>query len=556
MHPRSILPVLPFLLFTIAPVAAQRMERDYARSPVLARQGIAATSQTLASQAAAQILAKGGSAVDAAITANAVLGVVEPMMCGIGGDLFVLYWDAKSQKLIGLNASGWSPKALTRELLESRKIKTMPSSGILSTTVPGTVDGWHRMHQRYGKLPWKSLFTEAVRYAEEGFPVHEIVSSGWDVNTISKTEESKRVFLPGGKAPQAGDMFRNPDLGRALRLIAEQGPDAFYKGDIAKAILRTSKKLGGVMEAADLAEFASEFVEPIHSDYRGWRVYELPPNGQGMAALQMLNMMEISAASPAGPHSPAEMHKKIEAMKLAYGDLESYIADPRFAKLPVAGMLSKTYARQRASLIDPQKANCTMKPGEPPASDTTYLATVDREGNIASWIQSVSSIFGSGVGVEGMGFHLHNRGAGFKLDPKHPNTLAGRKRPFHTIIPAFLEKGDVRIGFGIMGGSNQPLAHAQFVSNIVDYGMNIQAALEAARFTKRNRGGCDVQIESRAGLATIEALSALGHQVNVRKAHSPAMGRGNAVLHDASRKLNQGASDSRADGAAIPAPLE
>jgi gamma-glutamyltranspeptidase/glutathione hydrolase len=531
------------------------MERDYARSPVLARQGIAATSQTMASQAAAQILARGGSAVDAAITANAVLGVVEPMMCGIGGDLFVLYWDAHARKLIGLNASGWSPRALTRELLESRKIKSMPGNGILSATVPGTVDGWHKMHQRYGKLPWKSLFTEAIRYAEEGFPVHEIVSTAWDIPTLSRTEESKRVFLPAGKAPQAGDIFRNPDLGKALRLIAEQGPQAFYKGEIAAAILRTSAHLGGVFEAADLAEFSSEWVEPIHTDYRGWRIYELPPNGQGMAALQMLNMMELSPASPAGPHSPTEMHKKIEAMKLAYGDLDPYIADPRFAKLPVAGMLSKSYAQQRASLIQPQKANCEMKPGEPPSSDTTYLATVDAEGNIASWIQSVSSIFGSGVGVEGMGFHLHNRGAGFKLDPKHPNALAGRKRPFHTIIPAFMEKGDVRIGFGIMGGSNQPLAHAQFVSNIADYGMNIQAALEAARFTKRNRGGCDVQIESRVGLATIEALSALGHQVNVRKAHSPAMGRGNAVLHDSSRKLNQGASDSRADGAAIPAPL-
>lgn len=550
---------MPLRLFSLALVCfsltAQRMERDYGRSPVLARQGIAATSQTLASQAAAQILAKGGSAVDAAITANAVLGVVEPMMCGIGGDLFVLYWDAKSRKLIGLNASGWSPKALTRELLEARKIKSMPSNGILSATVPGTVDGWHKMHQRYGKLPWKSLFTEAIRYAEDGFPVHEIVATAWDINTISRTTESKRVFLPNGNPPRAGDLFRNPDLGKALRLIADQGPSAFYQGDIAKAILRTSQTLGGVMEAADLAEFSSEWVEPISSDYRGWRVYELPPNGQGMAALQMLNIMELTPAAAAGPHSPAEMHKKIEAMKLAYGDLDSYIADPRFAKLPVPGMLSKAYARERASLINPNKANCDMKAGTPPASDTTYLATVDADGNIASWIQSVSSIFGSGVGVEGMGFHLHNRGAGFKLDPKHPNVLAGRKRPFHTIIPAFLEKGDIRIGFGIMGGSNQPLAHAQFVSHIVDYGMNIQAALEAARFTKRNRGGCDVQVESRVGLSTIEALSLLGHQLNIRKAHSPAMGRGNAVLHDASRKLNQGASDSRADGAAIPAPL-
>ncbi|MCS7023340.1 MAG: gamma-glutamyltransferase [Bryobacteraceae bacterium] len=555
MFARGLFVVFYGLVVFERPLVGQSLERHHARSVVIARQGIAATSQVLASQSAAQILGRGGSAVDAAIAANAVLGVTEPMMCGLGGDLFVLYWEAKSRKLVGLNASGWSPRKLTIELLKQRKIESMPSSGILSATVPGTVDGWRKMHQRYGRLPWESLFRDAIFYAEHGFPVHEIAASAWDEKRLSLTSESKRVFLPHGKAPRAGELFRNPDLARALRLIAKEGPETFYKGEIARAILRTSEKLQGVMEAADLADFSSEFVEPIFTDYRGWRVYELPPNGQGLAALQMLNMMELSPPSPSGPHSPAEMHKKIEAMKLAYGDLQSYVADPRFVQLPLPGLLSKEYAKQRAARIHPEKANCEMKPGHPPSSDTTYLAIVDAEGNIASWIQSISSVFGSGVVVEGMGFHLHNRGAGFQLDAKHPNGLAGRKRPFHTIIPGFLEKGDIRIGFGIMGGSNQPLAHAQFVSHVVDYGMDIQAALEAARFTKRNRGGCDVQIESRVGLTTIEALTALGHQVSVRKAYSPVMGRGNAVLHDASRQLNFGASDPRADGAAIPAPI-
>jgi len=306
------------------------------------------------------------------------------------------------------------------------------------------------------------------------------------------------------------------------------------------------------MAADDLALFKPEWVEPVSTNYRGWTVYELPPNGQGMAALEMLNIMEVTPASADGPSSVTELHKKIEAMKLAYADLYRYNADPRFAKVPVKGLLSKEYAKERAKLIDPAKANCEVMAGAPPMSDTTYLTAVDRDGNIVSLIQSNYASFGSGITVRGMGFALQNRGALFSLDPASPNVLAPRKRPFHTIIPAFMEKGDQHIGFGIMGGPNQPLAHAQFVSNIVDYGMNIQAALENARFTVSDKRGCNILIESRVKPDVRDKLTALGHQLEVRKEYSATMGRGQAVLHDAGSGVNYGASDARADGSAEP----
>src|SRR5580704_15508279 len=533
--------------------------RNYGRSMVISKQGIAATSQTLASEAAAQILARGGSAVDGAIAANAVLGLVEPMMDGIGGDVFAIYWDAKSGKLTGLNGSGPAPRGLSPKFLAEKGVKTMPAAGIHSVTVPGAVDGWAKMHQKFGKLPWKDLFAPAIAYAEDGFPVTEEIVEAWSsaavVKKLKGQDESARMFLPKGKPPVEGDVFRNPDLARVYRLIAEKGPDAFYKGEIAAAILKTSQKLGGTMTAEDLASFSAEFVTPISSDYRGWRVYELPPNGQGMAALEMLNIMETSPASTFGPFSPAEMHERIEAMKLAYSDLRRYDADPRMYDVPVATLLSKEYARKRAALIDPVKANCDVPAGQPIAGDTTYLTVVDKDGNIASWIQSVSAAFGSGVTVEGMGFVLQNRGANFVLDPKHPNVLAGGKRSLHTIIPAFMEKGDLHVGFGIMGGFNQPLAHAQFVSNIVDYGMNLQAAIEAPRFTKLNATGCDVSIEMRVPSQTLQQLSERGHHINIRREYTQEMGRGQAIMHDSKTGVNYAASDPRADGSAVPEPI-
>jgi gamma-glutamyltranspeptidase / glutathione hydrolase len=529
-------------------------DRSHARSMVITRYGIVATSHTLASTAGAQVLARGGSAADAAIAANAVLGVTEPMMNGMGGDLFALYWDAKTGKLYGLNASGWAPQGLTIAHLAAKGATSMPHSGIDTVTVPGAVAGWDQLHQRFGRLPWKEILQPAIFYAEQGYPVPELIHGFWQEASQLTDRESRRVYLPGGQVPAVGEVFHNADLAKALRAIATDGPKAFYQGNIAHAILSTSQELGGTLSADDLAQFVPEWVEPISTTYRGWTVYELPPNGQGMAALEMLNIMETSPPSADGPLSVAALHKKIEAMKLAYADLGRYNADPRFTKVPVKGLLSKDYAKERVQHIDPAKANCEVGPGVPATSETTYLSVVDREGNIVSLIQSNYAEFGSGITVRGMGFALQNRGALFSLDASHPNALAPRKRPFHTIIPAFMERGDQHIGFGIMGGANQPLAHAQFVSNVVDYGMNIQAALETARFTVSPERGCNIVIESRVSSEVRDKLTAMGHKFRVDREYSTAMGRGQAVLHDASTKVNYGASDARADGSAEPEP--
>jgi len=554
---RLSIPLIILLCLLTFTLAAQ--ERSNARSMVITDRGIVATSHYLASQAGAQVLAKGGSAMDAAIAANATLGVVEPMANGIGGDLFLIYWDAKTGKLYGLNSSGWAPRKLTIDFLAKQGINAMPQEGIHSVTVPGAVEGWSKAHERFGHMPWKELFTSAIYYAEHGYAVPEMIHGYWvrDEAKMQKSAEAKRVFLPNGKAPEIGEWFKNPDVAKALMLVADQGRDAFYKGAIAQAIIQTSNANGGTMQAEDLAEFAAEWVEPVSTDYRGWKVYELPPNGQGMAALEMLNIMEQFPAEKEGPAATVELHKKIEAMKLAYADLYLYNADPKFAKVPLHGLLDKAYAKQRAALMDANKANCDPGAGIPAGSDTTYLSVVDKKGNIVSLIQSNYNGFGSGVVVNGMGFALQNRGGLFVLDPKHPNALLPRKRPFHTIIPAFMEHGDVHIGFGIMGGANQPVAHAQFVSNVVDYGMDIQAAMEAPRFTVAgNKVTCDIVIESRVKPDVLNALSAKGHKLSVRKEYSTAMGRGQAVMHNSKTGLNFGASDARADGMAQPEPPE
>ena len=544
-------------ILIVVGITAQAQDRSHARSMVITRDGIVATSHVQASVAGAQILAKGGSAVDAAIAANAVLGVTEPMMNGIGGDLFAIYWEAKTGKLYGLNSSGWAPQGLTPEHLRSKGVTSMPETGIDAVTVPGAVAGWEALHGRFGKFPLNQILQPAIYYATNGYPVPELIHGFWEgsVQTLSSDPESRRVYLPNGKAPAVGEIFQNPDLAKTLRLIAAQGASAYYKGEIAEAIVATSRAHGGTMAAADLAEFAPEWVEPVSTTYRGWTIYELPPNGQGMAALEMLNLMATREASSEGPSSVTELHKKIEAMRLAYADLHRYDADPRFAKVPVQGLLSKEYARDRAKLIDPAKANCAADAGKPPASETTYLSVVDHDGNIVSLIQSNYDEFGSGITVKEMGFALQDRGALFTLDPASPNVLAPRKRPFHTIIPAFMEKGDQHIGFGIMGGANQPLAHAQFVSNVVDYGMNIQAALENPRFTVSPKArGCNIVIESRVKPEVREKLTGMGHILQVDREYSTHMGRGQAVLHNSKTGVNYGASDARADGSAEPQP--
>ncbi len=534
------------------------LDRSQARSMVMTQKGIVAAEQPLAAQAGAQILARGGSAADAAIATNAVMGVVEPMMNGMGGDLFAIEWDAKTGKLAGLNASGWAPEKLTPEFLREKGFTTMPEAGIYTVTIPGCVRGWWALHQKFGRLPWAELFQPAIAIATHGFPVTEFVAAYWQhLNSkIEGNANARRVFLIDGHTPQVGEMFRNPEYARALELVARDGPKAFYEGPIGAAILATSNHLGGVMAESDLSAYQPEWVQPISTTYHGWTVYELPPNGQGMAALEMLNIMERFPLAQWGFLNAQSFHTKIEAQKLAYTDLRRYLGDPRFAKVPVQGIISKQYAAARAALINPNRANCDVQPGDPAryGSDTTYLTVVDQDGNIVSLIQSLFAQFGSGIVVDDYGFTLQNRGAGFVLAPQSPDVLAPHKRPFHTIIPAFMQKGDLHIGFGIMGGLNQAQAHAQFVSDIVDYGMNIQQALEAPRFTKLNFTGCDVMIEDRVPAAVRQALIEKGHQVEVRGAFASPMGGGQAVLHDSATGVNYGASDPRKDGEAIPEP--
>ncbi len=545
------------MLATIAP-SLPAQDRSSARSMVISDRGMVATSQTLASQAGAQVLARGGSAMDAAIAANAALGVVEPESCGIGGDLFAIYWDAKTGKLSAINASGWAPKGLTIAALKAKGATEMPQEGIDSVTVPGAVDGWAKLHQRFGKLPWRDLFQPAIYFAQHGYPVTEMIGGAWKESEkkLGGDINAKRVFLRNGEAPSVGEMFANPEMAAAYRLLANEGPSVFYRGALAEAILKTSQRLGGTMTAEDLAEYSAEWVEPISTEYHGWKVYELPPNGQGVAALEMLNILSLYPMASYPSRGVEELHFQIEAMKLAYADLHRYVADPHFSPVPVAGMVSMDYARERAARIDPAKASCQTPPGEPRSmpGDTIYLAAVDREGNIVSLIQSLYQHFGSGVVVDDYGFALHNRGGLFTLDEHHPNALAPRKRPFHTIIPAFMEKGDTHIGFGIMGGLNQSMAHAQFVVNLVDHGMNIQAALEAPRFTKLDFGGCEVQIEARLTKEVREALAARGHRFKVMGDFSSNMGGGQVVVHDAKTGVNYGASSPRKDGAAVPEP--
>ena len=545
--------VLPIV---VAPARGQ--DRTQGRSMVVTREGIVAAESPLAAQAGATILARGGNAVDAAVATNAVMGVVEPMMNGIGGDLFAIVYEAKTGKLYGLNASGWAPAKLSIEFLKAKGISgKMPADGIQSVTVPGAVDGWSQLLSRLGTKKFSEVLEPAIRYANEGFPVPEWDAAYWNLNEgVVKTDaNAAATFLINGRAPRLGEVFRNPDLARSLESIAKDGRDGFYKGGIAQRIVATESKMGGVMSAEDLAEFSSEWVEPISTTYRGWTVYEIPPNGQGIAALMMLNMMETFPLAKYGHNSADALHAMIEAKKLAYADMYRYVADQKFSRVPVSGMLSKEYAARRAKLIDMAKANCNVSAGEPEfptKGDTTYLTVVDRDGNMVSLIQSNFSEFGSGIVPEGTGFVLQNRGALFSLDPASPNALAGHKRPLHTIIPGFMTRGDERIAFGIMGGFNQAQAHAQFVANVVDFGMNIQAALEAARFSKHTFAGCDVEMEDRIDAGVRKSLAERGHEIQVVGSFSTDMGGGQAVRRDFSSGVNFGGSDPRKDGAAIP----
>jgi len=531
-------------------------DRSQTRSMVISRNGIVAAESPLAAQAGVRILEHGGNAVDAAIATNAMMGVVEPMMNGVGGDLFAIMYDAKANKLYGLNASGWAPKGLTIEYLQKQGIRSMPQQGVNSITVPGAVDGWQKLADKFGRKKLAEDLEAAIRTAQDGFPVPEWTAAYWaaSVDYLRTDDAATKTYLPNDHAPKVGEVFRNPDLAWSLDQIARHGRDAFYKGEIAAKILESMKRHGGPMVAADLAEFSSEFVEPISTTYRDWTVFELSPNVQRLAALAMLNIMETFPIGQKdwGFGSTNALHAMIEAKKLAYADLLKYVGDPRKQKLPVSTLLSKDWAAQRAKQIDADHANCESAAGEIPAgNDTTYLSVVDRDGNMVSLIQSNYESFGSGMVAAGTGFALHDRGGLFSLDPASPNALAGRKRPLHTIIPAFARKGDTRVAFGIMGGWNQSQAHSQFIANLADFKMNIQAALEAPRFSKHSFGGCDVGMESRFPQKVRDELAARGHKIELKGAFSGFVGGGQAVMRDYATGVNYGGSDPRKDGQAV-----
>jgi len=534
-----------------------------ARSVVVNRGGIVSTSQTLASQAGAMILDRGGSAADAAIAANAVLSVTEPMSNGIGGDLFAIVYHARTKKLSGLNASGWSPRGLSLEVLRAKGVVGTPEGlhRIHLVTVPGAVAGWAALHAKFGNVPFADLFQAAISYADEGVPIAERAARRWDLAAPNFLDLPgfAETYLARGKPPATGDIFVNQALAKSLRHIAKNGRDGFYRGPTAQAILRLSRSQGGTMAREDLEEFEAEWVDPISTTYRGWRVWELPPNGQGLAALQMLNIMERFPLGEYGQNSGRALHMMIEAKKLAYADLAEYVGDPRFARIPVAKLISKELAEIRAGAIDPARARAHVLPSgtaaklEAQGRDTTYLSVVDKDGNIVSLIQSIYAEFGVGLIPPGAGFVLHNRGALFSFEPGKVNSVEPRKRPFHTIIPGFMEKSKVKIGFGIMGGFNQAQAHAQFVSNVADFGFNLQAAIEAPRFTKPTFGGCDVLMEPGIPQPVRDELTRRGHEIEIVEPFNYLMGRGNAVMTDGA-DVNYGASDPRGDGAAVPQP--
>ena len=549
---------IPVLCAVLVPAQQFKSVPGQGRSMVVTKLGIVSTPQFLASQAGAHILEQGGNAVDAAIAANAVMGVVQPYVNGIGGDLFAIYYDAKTGKLYGLNSSGWTPKALTIDSLASKGVTRINPIGVETIDVPGAVAGWDAMHKRFGTLPFSELLAPAIYYAQNGFPLAERNARYWLSKRFMDQPGYKETYDIWPAAPTPGDLFKNPGLANSLRQIAAHGRDAFYNGPMTETMVKFLDAQGGVHTVEDFRDFQPEWVEPVSTTYRGWTVYELPPNGQGIAALSMLNIMEQFPMTKYGHNSVDALHVMIEAKKLAYADMYKYVGDPRFTPVPVKELISKDLAEKRAKLIDMNKASCQVVPSDiatelnKHGNSTIYLSVIDKDGNIVSLIQSNYGGYGTGMVAPGLGFSFHNRGAGFQLTPGLPNSLAGHKRPLHTIIPAFMEKGDIHIGFGIMGGWNQAQAHAQFVANVVDYGMNVQAALEQPRFTKETFDGCDVEMEETIPADIRAGLAERGHQIKLLEPFSFTVGQGAAVVRDSSRNVNFAAGDPRSDGAAIP----
>jgi gamma-glutamyltranspeptidase/glutathione hydrolase len=528
------------------------------RSEVIAQNGMAATSQPLATQVALDILKQGGSAVDAAIAANAMLGLVEPTGCGVGGDLFAIVWDAKEQKLVGLNASGRSPRQLTKEVFAERGHNTIPKFGPLPVSVPGAVDGWFELHGKFGKLPMATILTPAIEYAREGFPVSELIAYYWEMNhkRIGHYDGFAETYLVDGKLPRKGDIFKNPGLAATYEKIATGGRDAFYKGDIARTIDAYMKAQGGFLSFQDLSSHTSEWVEPVSANYRGYDVWELPPNGQGIAALQILNVLEQYDIEGMGFNSADYIHTFVEAKKLAFEDRAKFYADPAFNDIPVDWLISKEYAKARQKLIDSEKAAMRVDAGIY-EGDTIYLTVADKDGNMVSLIQSNYRGMGSGMTPPGLGFILQNRGEMFTLEEGHFNEYRPGKRPFHTIIPAFVTRnGEPVMSFGVMGGGTQPQMHAQIIVNILDFGMNLQEAGDAPRILHSGSSsptgstmidGGYVSLESGFSESVQRELMERGHKL---QRVVGAFGGYQAIAKDKAKGVYFGASESRKDGQA------
>ena len=529
------------------------------RSEIIASQGMAATSQPLATQIALDILKKGGTAVDAAIAANAALGLMEPTGNGVGGDLFAIVWDGNTQKLYGLNASGRSPKNLTINHFKENKLEKIPAYGPLPVSVPGCVDGWAQLHKKFGKLSLKEILQPAIEYAENGFPVSEIIAYYWKggAHFLKKYEGFAEVYMPNGRAPEKGEIFKNPALANTLKKIAAGGRDAFYKGEIAHTIADYIQAQGGFLSYADMASHTSEWVEPVFAKYRGYDVWELPPNGQGIAALQILNILEGFDLKKMGFGSADYIHHFTEAKKLAFEDRAKYYADPEFNKIPVKTLISKEYAAQRRSLIDPDQASNQYEAGVVQQGETIYLTVADRNGMMVSLIQSNFRGMGSGMTPPGLGFVLQDRGELFTLEAGHFNVYEPNKRPFHTIIPAFVTKdGKPWMSFGVMGGDMQPQGHAQIIINMIDFGMNLQEAGDAPRIRhsgssqptgRHMTDGGTLHLESGFSPEVIKKLRAKGHNVSL----SPtSYGGYQAIRFDQKNNVFIGASESRKDGQA------
>ena len=531
------------------------------RSEVIAPHGMAATSQPLATQIALDILKAGGTAVDAAIAANAALGLMEPTGCGIGGDLFAIVWDAKKRELTGLNASGRAPAAMTIEYFRDNGMESIPPLGPLPVSVPGAVDGWYELHGRYGRLPMADILAPAIRYARDGFPLSEVIAYYMERNKpyVEKYPGFAETYMPNGDTPKKGEMFRNPRLAKTYEMIADGGRDVFYKGEIAKTIDAFMAEQGGLLRYEDLANHRSEWVAPVSTNYRGWDVYELPPSGQGIAALQILNILEGYDIRSMGFGSAEYIHHFVEAKKLAYEDRAKFYADMDFVDVPVDRLISKEYAAERRKLISGASASKRLPAGDAKleAGDTIYLTVADKEGNMVSLIQSNFRGMGSGMIPGELGFMLQDRAELFSLDPDHANALQPGKRPFHTIIPAFVMKdGEPLMSFGVMGGSMQPQGHVQIIVNMLDFGMNLQEAGDAARIRHGGSSqptgevmtdGGTVYLERGFSEETRKALEELGHTLGDSDG---GFGGYQAILRDGEEGVYYGASEVRKDGQA------